>query len=196
MLHPDPLAVARFTHPALSSTHSLPGNPNSPHIHLYLVFSRSLLLPRAARSLDVAAALSNSRCNIQRLLAVVCGGGSAIATKKRAPRGRSLRPSNWRRCPSTVARAIASLSLFSHPSCCRPPFLSSSPSSCSHPRSRHFSCSLFFAFLSLSIPRVFIVSFSFATSSLSFALHRRPLDIEALMQPSSRRWWFMPESRV
>lgn len=164
MLHPDPLAVARFTHPALSSTHSLPRNPNSPHIHLYLVFSRSLLLPRAARSLDVAAALSNSRCNIQRLLAVVCGGGSAIATKKRAPRGRSLRPSNWRRCPSTVARAIASLSLFSRPSCCRPPFLSSSPSSCSHPRSRaislalssslfsHFPSPVFLLFLFLSLP--------------------------------------------
>lgn len=122
MLHPDPLAVARFTHPALSSTHPLPRNPIPSHIHLSLSLALSLVFSpslRAARSLDVAAALSNSRCNIQRLLAVVCGGGSAIATKKRAPRGRSLRPSNWRRCPSTVARAIVSLSLFSRPSCCR-----------------------------------------------------------------------------
>lgn len=37
----------------------------------------------------------------------------ASPRKKRAPRGRSLGPSNWRRCPSTGARAIASLSLFS-----------------------------------------------------------------------------------
>ena len=37
----------------------------------------------------------------------------AFPRKKRAPRGRSLGPSNWRRCPSTGARAIASLSLFS-----------------------------------------------------------------------------------
>lgn len=52
MLHPDPLAVARFTHPALSSTHSLPRNSNPVHIHLYLVLSRSLLLPRAQHVLS------------------------------------------------------------------------------------------------------------------------------------------------
>lgn len=112
LLHPDPHRP-RFTHPAFSrllvplfSSLPLPAPPSrvtaaASHIYIHL----SLFLS-AARSFGDAAALSNSRCNIQRLLAVVCGGGSAIATKKRAPRGRSLRPSNWRRCPSTVARMI------------------------------------------------------------------------------------------
>ena len=76
----------------------------------------------------LSAALSNGRCNIQRLLAEspvreegggsvgVAGGqfplslakkkrergGGVKKNRKREPRGpRSLRPSNWRRCPST-----------------------------------------------------------------------------------------------
>lgn len=103
MLHPGPLAIARFTHPARFLVYSF--SPQPPPL-ISVPLSLSLSFSLGTLSLGVAAALSNSRCNIQRLLAVVCGGGSAIATKKRAPRGRSLRPSNWRRCPSTIARMI------------------------------------------------------------------------------------------
>lgn len=77
---------------ALSSPHhSYPPRPTVPsHADLsicplsilFLSFYRSIC---AARSLSVAAALSNSRCNIQRLLAVVCGGGSGHRYQKKSP---------------------------------------------------------------------------------------------------------------
>lgn len=191
MLHPDPLAIARFTHPARSLVYSflLPRQPSSlppsPFrlclSHISTSLSSSL---RAAYSLRrCSTALSNSRCNIQRLLAVVCGGGSAIATKKRAPRGRSLRPSNWRRCPSTVARVIVSLSLFSRP----PSILSRC--FCPHPP-RVFSASS----CSFLLPTLVFLLFLFLSPHPLMpppSLHRRPLDIEALMQPSGRRWFMV-----
>lgn len=65
----------------LSSTRTLPRPLHplpSPFVSTYLPtylcpFSLSIV-PCAARSLGVAAAFSNSRCNIQQLLAIVCGG--------------------------------------------------------------------------------------------------------------------------
>lgn len=129
-LTPWPICVLSFSFRAWSRSHRA---NRSPHTILLLILHHLLLhllapssSPSLTRSrslpLAVAAALSNGRCNIQRLLAVTRGGGSlgwlcwpvlvASPRKKRAPRGRSLGPSNWRRCPSTGARAIASLSLF------------------------------------------------------------------------------------
>lgn len=192
LLHPDPHRP-RFTHPAFSRLLvppflllPIPAPPSrvtaaASHIYIHL----SLFLS-AARSFGDAAALSNSRCNIQRLLAVVCGGGSAIATKKRAPRGRSLRPSNWRRCPSTVARMIV-LSFASVP------FLplsiliplrarALSPFNCFLLPSSPLCFYYFFLSLSLLIPLP-PLSRSHRTSSI------RPFaDVEASMQPS-RRWF-------
>lgn len=190
-----PIAPDSLIPRVLSSTRSpfLPPRPSFPgYSHRLSYLPLSLFLP-ATRSFGDAAALSNSRCNIQRLLAVVCGGGSAIATKKRAPRGRSLRPSNWRRCPSTVARMIV-LSFVVRPF-----------PAVFHPHSSlSLSLSPRIVSFSLRLPYVFIISFSFSlfsftTSSSSFLssdrIGHRPLAIEALMQPS-RRWFIANRERV
>jgi len=150
---------ARFTHPALRVL-----RPSRSFLASFL--SCSSAVARAARcSLGVAAALSNSRCNIQRLLAVVCGGGSARATKKRAPRGRPEPPTvklpllSINRCASGIALS-PSLSL-----------------SLSFPRNFPLSLPLPFG------PYVFIISFPLYS-------HNRASDIEALMRSSSSRECF------
>lgn len=127
ILHP--LAIARFTHPAF---HSLVYSyrpcplrgycpPSYPPMCLS-PFSFSLsIVSCGARSLNVAAALSNSRCNIQRLLAVVCGGRSGHRHQKKSPTWPEpptvkLAPLSINRCASGFALSL-SLSLFSSSLC-------------------------------------------------------------------------------
>lgn len=149
------------------------------HCLSYLPLS---LFLSAARSFGDAAALSGQTAD-----AIFSGswqsfvgraGGSAIATKKRAPRGRSLRPSNWRRCPSTVARMIV-LSFASVPFLPLSVLISLHARSLSLPR-----------IISLSLPR--IVSFSLRPSYVFFfslSLFSHFPSLSSLLYPLFRLHW-------
>jgi len=111
---------ARFTHPALRALVYPPHPPPSAHRPPFSLPLPSL--PVHARSLGVAAALSNSRCNIQRLLAVVCGGGSGHRHQKKSPTWPEpstvkLAPLSINRCASGIALSpsLPSFAPVSHP---------------------------------------------------------------------------------
>lgn len=142
-------------------------------------FSSSLsVVPCAAHSLGVAAALSNSRCNIQRLLAVVCGGGSGHRHQKKSPTWSEpptvkLAPLSINRCASAITLSL-SLLLFS--SCL---LLSRNFLSLPHDSLPSLFASLMF---------LLFLSFCFLPLPRSCIGHRS-LDVEALMRSSSRRWF-------
>lgn len=102
------VSSARGNHPLLylsASLHSLP---------LFLSFPVQHTLSALQQPFQTADAIFSGSWQS------FVGVDPAIATKKRAPRGRSLRPSNWRRCPSTVARVRSPcpfLSCFSPRAC-------------------------------------------------------------------------------
>lgn len=102
---------------------------------------------------------------------------------KKSSTCRSFRPSNWRRCPSTVAR-VGSPSLFSLAFPLVLPF-----------PSRNFLPLLHESLLSLLISCVFIISFSFCFLALDERIEHRLLDVEALMRSLSRRWFIRSPRR-
>lgn len=115
-LTPWPMCVLSFSFYAWSRLHRATRFPHTILLRL-LLLQLHLLVPSAPRpfSLTVAAALSNGRCNIQRLLAVTRGGGSlgwlllassrCLSPKKKSPtwpepRTVKLAPLSINRCAS------------------------------------------------------------------------------------------------